>query len=196
MYFFGEGVAQNYAEAVNWFRLAADQGRADAQYALGWMYFNGWGVTQDYILALMWFDLSATRGHQIAVSARDHAAKQMTPTQITEAQKRARDWKPKPHREIVDINIYPWSSIGKIGVTSATVANACSGTVIGSNEFLTAAHCLYNSMTKRFFPPDRYIFCLAIPEVNIACTELLRGTQSRQHSTLRSTAIGQTWKSY
>ena len=121
MYSSGKGVAQNYVEAANWFRLAADQGHARSQYALGSMYFNGWGVPQDYVLAFMWFDLSAARGHQAAVSARDNVAKQMTPTQIAEAQNRARGWRPKFHREIVDANIYPWSSIGKVGVTSVTL---------------------------------------------------------------------------
>jgi TPR repeat protein len=152
MYSSGKGVAQNYAEAANWFRLAADQGHARSQYALGSMYFNGWGVPQDYVLAFMWFDLSAARGHQAAISARDHVAKQMAPTQIAEAQNRARGWRPKFHREIVDANIYPWSSIGKVGVTSVTLRYACSGAVVGANEFLSAAHCLYNGETKRFFP--------------------------------------------
>jgi V8-like Glu-specific endopeptidase len=152
MYFSGKGVAQDYAEAANWYRLAADQGFARSQYALGSMYFNGWGVRQDYILAFMWFDLSAARGHQAAVSARDNVAKQMTPAQIAEAQNRAGGWRPTLHRETVDVGIYPWSSIGKVGVTSVTLGKGCSGAVIGTNEFLTAAHCLYNKTTKRFFP--------------------------------------------
>ena len=37
MYYNGEGVPQDYAEAVRWFRLAAEQGDADAQYNLGVM---------------------------------------------------------------------------------------------------------------------------------------------------------------
>ena len=60
----------------------------------------------------------------------------------------------------VDITIYPWSSIGKIGIASLTVRYACSGAVIGSNEFLTAAHCLYNVTTKRFFPAGSIHFLL------------------------------------
>jgi len=43
-YYFGQGVAQNYAEAVKWYRFAADQGGAKAQYNLGVMYENGQGV--------------------------------------------------------------------------------------------------------------------------------------------------------
>ena len=40
----GEGVPQNYAEAMKWFRLAADQGDAAAQFNVGNMFDNGWGV--------------------------------------------------------------------------------------------------------------------------------------------------------
>jgi TPR repeat protein len=45
MYFEG----QNYAEALKWFRLAADQGFAVAQFDLGHMYVNGQAVPQDYV---------------------------------------------------------------------------------------------------------------------------------------------------
>ena len=90
----GRGVTQNYAEAVKWFRFAADQGDASAQYALGLMYGNGRGVPHDYVSAHMWFNLSAARGIQNAVKVRDEVAKHMTPAQIAEAQKLAREWKP------------------------------------------------------------------------------------------------------
>ena len=38
MYHQGTGVAPSYAEAVKWYRLAADQGDAQAQFGLGLMY--------------------------------------------------------------------------------------------------------------------------------------------------------------
>jgi uncharacterized protein len=41
MYDNGNGVVQDYAEAVKWYRLAAEQGNAQAQYNLGLMYANG-----------------------------------------------------------------------------------------------------------------------------------------------------------
>ena len=47
-YFFGEGVVQNHAEAVKWWRKAAEQGYAEAQHNLGVCYYNGDGVGQDY----------------------------------------------------------------------------------------------------------------------------------------------------
>ncbi len=64
------------------------------------MYYNGRGVPQDYAQAHMWFNLAASRvppgeGRDIAVKNRDIVAKTMTPAQISEAQKLAREWKPK-----------------------------------------------------------------------------------------------------
>ena len=42
----GLGVPQDYAEAVRWYRLAAEQGNANAQYSLGGaMYGTGRGRT-------------------------------------------------------------------------------------------------------------------------------------------------------
>ena len=100
MYTFGEGVSQDHAEAVKWYRKAAEQGYAKAQFNLGIMYDNGLGVPQDYAQAHMWFNFAASRflpgeDRDRAVKNRDHVAKMMTPAQISEAQKLAREWKPK-----------------------------------------------------------------------------------------------------
>ena len=94
MYANGEGVPQDYAEALKWYRKAADQGHARAQHNLGVMYRDGQGVPQDYVRAHMWFNLAATKGDKDAVKNRDIAAAKMTPAQIAEAQKLAREWKP------------------------------------------------------------------------------------------------------
>jgi uncharacterized protein len=48
MYSSGEGVPQNYAEAIRCYRLAAEQGDAGAQSRLGLMYANRQGVPQDH----------------------------------------------------------------------------------------------------------------------------------------------------
>jgi uncharacterized protein len=54
MYENGKGVAQDYREAMKWYRLAAHyEGYAAPLYALGLMYTNGRGVTQDNIHAYM-----------------------------------------------------------------------------------------------------------------------------------------------
>lgn len=58
----GEGVPQNYKEAAKWYRLAAEQGDAKAQYDLGFMYHKGQGVPQNYKEAAKWFRLAAEQG--------------------------------------------------------------------------------------------------------------------------------------
>lgn len=58
--------SQNYAEAVNWFRKAADQGYVGAQYGLGVMYENGYGVDQDYAEAVRWYRKAADQGDAFA----------------------------------------------------------------------------------------------------------------------------------
>ena len=59
----GKGVQQNDAEAVKWYRRAADQGHAEAQYNLGVMYDDGQGVQQDYAEAVKWYRRAAEQGH-------------------------------------------------------------------------------------------------------------------------------------
>jgi TPR repeat protein len=95
MYLEGQGVLPDDAAAVSWFRKAADQGYAEAQSTLGLLYRSGEGVPQDYVLAHMWFNLAAARGKQDAASHRDSISERMTAGQIAEAQKLAREWKPK-----------------------------------------------------------------------------------------------------
>lgn len=91
MYDNGRGVARDYAEALKWYRLAAAHGDANAQRNLAELYYDGQGVTQDYIRAHMWLSLSAASGDAGAVKYRDMFAKRMTPQQIAEAQKLARE---------------------------------------------------------------------------------------------------------
>lgn len=55
--------ALDYAEAVKWYRLAADQGYAVAQFHLGRMYDEGKGVEQDRAQAALWFRKAADQGY-------------------------------------------------------------------------------------------------------------------------------------
>jgi TPR repeat protein len=91
----GQGVPQDFAEAVKWYRKAAVKGYTDAQVNLGFMYGKGQGVLQDYVQAHKWYNLAAVRGDKMAVKNRNIVAKLMTPTQVAEAQRLARAWRPK-----------------------------------------------------------------------------------------------------
>ena len=53
----GQGVTQDFAEAMKWYRLAAEQGLAAALYNLGRIYAFGRGVPQDYVDAVKWYRL-------------------------------------------------------------------------------------------------------------------------------------------
>ena len=58
----GRGTARNYAEALHWYRMAADQGEAAAQYDVGLIYANGLGVRRDPAEARQWMDKAAAGG--------------------------------------------------------------------------------------------------------------------------------------
>ncbi len=97
MYFWGLGdLPQDSTQAVAWYRQAADQGYAAAQYNLALMYHNGEGVPQDDVEAHKWRNLAASRvtgdKQKEYAEVRDATAKQMTPAQLAEAQRLAREW--------------------------------------------------------------------------------------------------------
>ena len=74
----GQGVVQDYKEAVKWYRLSALQGHAMGQNNLGSAYGNGHGVLQDNILAQMWWNIASANGYLLGVKNRDLVAKLMT----------------------------------------------------------------------------------------------------------------------
>jgi len=65
----GEGVEQDNEKAVEWFLKAAEQGNAEAQFALGVCYHNGEGVKQDYEQTIKWLQKAAEQGHKDAFHA-------------------------------------------------------------------------------------------------------------------------------
>ena len=100
LYANGQGVPQDPAEAIEWYRKAAEQGDDRAQFELGWTYADGKSVSQDFIQAYMWFDLAAAHendsyAEDYAGDFRDSLAEKMTPSQIAEARRLAKEWKPK-----------------------------------------------------------------------------------------------------
>ena len=103
MYYLGWGVPRNLVEAARWRRKAADQGYAEAQVWLGKNYRDGEGVPRNYVLAYMWYSLAAASPIGIGYDApgsRDRLAARMTPDQIAEAQRLAREWTRSPGRSL------------------------------------------------------------------------------------------------
>ena len=62
MYYYGRGVQQDYTAAATWFRKAAEQGHAYAQYSLGWVYWKR-GRSNE---AKRWWREAADQGHASA----------------------------------------------------------------------------------------------------------------------------------
>ena len=69
MYDNGRGVRQDYAQAMQWYRQAAEQGDAHAQLALGLRYATGQGVRQDIVIAKEWVGKACDNGIQLGCDA-------------------------------------------------------------------------------------------------------------------------------
>jgi len=93
-----QGVPRDYAEALKWYRMAADQGDSWAQLAVGRFYEEGCGVRQDDEEACFWFSLAANRSPDEAPFAfrRDESLTKLTQEQKEEVEKRLQLWKPQP----------------------------------------------------------------------------------------------------
>ena len=102
----GEAVTQDYVQASRWLSAAAEQGMGEAQYWLGIAYYRGRGVPRDGVLAYMWFNLTtgaytwskpyADKDKQTVLKATaimlDRLGKELTQSEIKEAQRRTREW--------------------------------------------------------------------------------------------------------
>lgn len=66
-YYFGtNGVEKDYEKATDYYRLAAEQGYATAQYNLGNMYKYGLGTGRNYTEAVRWYRKAAEQGNASA----------------------------------------------------------------------------------------------------------------------------------
>jgi predicted Ser/Thr protein kinase/predicted membrane protein len=95
-YFEGQSVAQDDKEAARWFRLAADQGVGMAASVLAELYAKGRGVPQDLVEAYKWLAVAGGQiePNRVTVTLGDLASK-LTPDQLAEAQRRAKEFVPK-----------------------------------------------------------------------------------------------------
>ena len=89
----------DFAAAFAQFEPLAVAGDAVAQLYLGELYRSGRGIDADPVQALMWLSLAADRlpagaDRDRAVADRDAVARQLTGVQLSEAQRRAREWTP------------------------------------------------------------------------------------------------------
>ena len=90
-YYKGDGVQQDYKEAIRRFRLAARQGNAQAKFYLGRAHVSGEGVSKCYERAYGYFEAAAVQGDQDAAEWRSIIIKKMTPEQILEGKRLAQE---------------------------------------------------------------------------------------------------------
>lgn len=87
-----ETMARMQFDVADKSELGAPGGSGDALLNLGLMYSTGRDVEVDLVTAHKWFNLAAMRG---SVSARDYRAelaREMSPAEVAEAQRQAREW--------------------------------------------------------------------------------------------------------
>ena len=73
-YYYGR---RDYAEALAWYRKAADKGSPGAEYMIGWMYEYGLGVGPDSSMALIWYRRAAAHGNEDALKGIERLQKQV-----------------------------------------------------------------------------------------------------------------------
>lgn len=87
-------------KAANKALVSAEQGAALAQYKLGKMYATGEGVIKNMTYAHMWVNFADTQGlGDTASEYKNELEKQMTPSQIEEAEKLAEECKVKGYKD-------------------------------------------------------------------------------------------------
>lgn len=90
----GTGTEQDLARAVKLFEQGASLGNPVALYGFAEMLEKGEGVAADPIRAHLYYNLANERGHPGARASLERLTASMTPTEIEDAQARARNWKP------------------------------------------------------------------------------------------------------
>ena len=60
------GFAQDYSQAMAWYKKAADAGDLSALVSVGDLYASGLGVEQDYEIAAEWYLKAAEKGYKVA----------------------------------------------------------------------------------------------------------------------------------
>ena len=104
MYANGRGVEQDYQQALQWHFLSAAQMFPAALCNLGVMYSNGEGTEQDHVAARMLFNVAAAYGDVDAQHNIDEVNKLLTPDEIAEMDKLAKECETRFFAALGDVN--------------------------------------------------------------------------------------------
>jgi uncharacterized protein len=89
MYEHGRGVLQDFSKAARLYQASAKAGNKQAHVMLGELYAR----MEKVVLAHKWFNLGAADNRSGAAERRDRIATRMTPAQIEQAQRLAREYR-------------------------------------------------------------------------------------------------------
>ena len=90
---------ENAAEAVKWYRLAAEQGDSLAQFTLGQRSIAGAGLPKDPVEAFKWLSLASAQGLPDATQALDGLKKSLSSSQLSEGQSRVQAFSVKAQNQ-------------------------------------------------------------------------------------------------
>jgi uncharacterized protein len=92
-YYEGKGVPQNYKEAVKWWEKSAQEG-GYSLFKLVEAYRDGKGVSKNYVMAHMYLNVYISKSSRFdwLEEKKDSLEKEMTPSEIEEAQQLALEW--------------------------------------------------------------------------------------------------------
>jgi hypothetical protein len=141
LYAKGQGVARDYAQAVDWWRKSAAQGNADAQFKLAVVYHTGHGAARDEVFALANATIAARNGDKENIDYRNEIAKPLTPEQRRSATALADAWKvgqPMPGSAATSGS----ASSATAAAATAPVKTRCSATGLMGGERFTATNCV------------------------------------------------------
>ena len=91
-YAFDAYTKESFEEAYQGFKELSEAGSSVSQYFLGVMFLRGCGALQDFVQAHVWFNIAASKGHAKARTHLEKLTLKMSPEQVAEAQRIARDW--------------------------------------------------------------------------------------------------------
>ena len=85
MYMRGQGIEQDYKEASEWFRKAAEQSFAVAMYKLAEFYTEGKGVPKDLEFAYVWYSVGAAHNHEKSMNSVEKAKSRLASDELASA---------------------------------------------------------------------------------------------------------------
>ena len=100
IYYNGKNVPINYTEALQWYKKAALQGHADAQFNLGLMYDKGHiGIPKNNENAYIWYKFASEQGNGDAKNNFTLIESLMSTSEIERAEKEAATLRNKIRKE-------------------------------------------------------------------------------------------------